>query len=86
MYTCKQASEMISNALDRNLTFSEWLNMKMHLSLCRGCRNFSQNIQVIEDVLRKQMEEGRGKLRLSDADRETIRQNLDLIIHADNQA
>jgi len=86
MYTCKQASEMVSNALDRKLMFSEWLNLKMHLSMCRKCRNFSQNIQVIEEILRMNMEEGQGELRLSDTDRKTIRQNLDVIMLSDKQS
>ncbi|MDX8396629.1 MAG: hypothetical protein R8K22_09465 [Mariprofundaceae bacterium] len=82
MYSCKEASEMVSRALDRKLTLSEWLNMKMHLSLCSKCRGFSQNIQIIEGILQKQREQGKDNISLSDVDRETIRQNIDVIMHS----
>lgn len=82
MYSCKKASEMVSNALDRNLKLSEWLNLKMHLSMCSKCRNFSQNIRIIEDTLQNLSEHGQSIFSLSDTDRKTIRQNLDVIMHS----
>lgn len=83
MYSCKEASEIISTALERKLTLSEWLNLKMHLSLCSKCRNYSQNIRVIEDILQRLRGQGQDEVRLSDADREIILQNFDVIMHSD---
>lgn len=47
MLSCKQASEVISQSLDRKLTTWERFNLKLHLFICKYCRYFSQQLQTL---------------------------------------
>jgi predicted anti-sigma-YlaC factor YlaD len=47
MLSCKQASEVISQSLDRKLTAWERFNLKLHLLICKYCRYFSQQLQTL---------------------------------------
>lgn len=38
--TCRETSELLSQAQDRALTMREKLLVHIHLPLCNGCRNF----------------------------------------------
>jgi len=44
MLTCRQASQLISESLDRRLTFSDRLKIRFHLFICDACNRF--NIQI----------------------------------------
>ena len=52
MLTCKQASQFVSISLDRPLSWSERLQLKVHLLLCNACRRFNQQLQILRAVLR----------------------------------
>lgn len=52
MLTCKQASQLVSISLDRPLSWSERLQLKLHLLLCNACRRFNQQLQMLRAVLR----------------------------------
>jgi predicted anti-sigma-YlaC factor YlaD len=52
MLTCKQASQFVSISLDRPLSWSERLQLKLHLLLCNACRRFNQQLQMLRAVLR----------------------------------
>ena len=47
MLDCKQASQLISQSLDRSLTLRERLSLKLHLFICEFCKRFSQHMQSI---------------------------------------
>ncbi len=47
MLSCKQASHIISQSLDRPLTMRERFALKLHLLICKYCKRFSQQIQTI---------------------------------------
>ena len=53
MLNCKQNSELLSQALDRPLTFREKLAMRLHLMMCRGCRNFEKQLAFIRKASRE---------------------------------
>ncbi len=42
MMNCKEATRMVSDGLDRDLTLSDKLRLQMHLLICSYCRNFSK--------------------------------------------
>ena len=54
MLSCKQASQIISQSLDRSLTMRERFALKLHLLICKYCKRFSQQIQTLR-VAMKQM-------------------------------
>lgn len=53
MLNCKQNTELLSQALDRLITFREKLTMRLHLMMCRGCRNFEKQLTFIRKASRE---------------------------------
>ncbi|MDP3679133.1 MAG: zf-HC2 domain-containing protein [Methylotenera sp.] len=45
--TCKQASQLISQSLDRPLTWSERVQLRFHLLICNACRHFKQQLNQL---------------------------------------
>lgn len=45
--TCRETSELVSQAQDRTLTFRERVLVRVHLPLCNGCRNFRAQLEFI---------------------------------------
>ena len=40
MLSCKEASQLVSQGLDRRLGVLERAALRLHLLICSGCRNF----------------------------------------------
>ena len=53
MLSCKQASQLVSQSLERKLNRRERFALRMHLWICRYCRRFSQQIQALRVMLRR---------------------------------
>lgn len=53
MLTCKQASQLISQSLDQPLSWSQRLQLKMHLLLCSACNRFRQQLLLLRAALLK---------------------------------
>jgi predicted anti-sigma-YlaC factor YlaD len=53
LYNCKQAHQMVSEGLDRQLTFSERLQLKLHLSMCHSCSNFNGQMLTLHRAMRQ---------------------------------
>lgn len=53
MLTCKQASELVSQSLDRSLTRSERWSLRFHLLICVACARFNRQLASIQAVMNK---------------------------------
>ena len=53
MLDCKQTSQLISQSLDRSLTFRERIALRLHLFICKYCKQFSQHLQTIRVALKQ---------------------------------
>lgn len=53
MLTCKEATRMCSEALDRKLSLSERLSLRMHLMMCSGCTNYQHQMSFIREMTRR---------------------------------
>ncbi len=53
MMNCKQATYLMSQSQDRQL--SRWQNiaLRMHLLICTGCNNFNRQLDFIRDACRR---------------------------------
>ena len=51
--SCREASEVLSRAQDRPLTFREKLVLYVHLPLCQGCRNFKAQLAFMRRAVRE---------------------------------
>ncbi len=53
MLTCKQASELVSQSLDRSLTRGERWSLRFHLLICVACARFNRQLASIQAVIDK---------------------------------
>ena len=53
MLTCKQASQIISQSLDRSLNWRELFALRLHLFICNYCNRFSQQLQTLRVALKR---------------------------------
>jgi predicted anti-sigma-YlaC factor YlaD len=53
MLNCKQATALMSMGMDRKLTLFERVGLRLHLSMCSGCRNFSKQMDFLRQSFRK---------------------------------
>lgn len=47
MLTCKQASQLVSQSLDRPLSWSERVQLRFHLLICNACQRFKQQLSQL---------------------------------------
>jgi predicted anti-sigma-YlaC factor YlaD len=47
MMNCKKATRLLSEAQDRELSLTEHAALKIHLMMCSGCSNFSQQLNLL---------------------------------------
>ncbi len=57
--TCKAATQLMSEAQDRSLTWPERSRLRFHLLFCSGCRHFQQHLEFIRQACRNIF--GRGE-------------------------
>jgi len=51
--TCREATELLSQAQDRALTVREKFTLYVHLPLCAGCRNFREQLDFMRQAVRE---------------------------------
>ena len=44
---CDESSQLMSDSLDRPLTWVERLALRLHLLICRNCRRFRRQVEFI---------------------------------------
>lgn len=52
MLTCKEASRLQSQALDRNLRLGERLTLRVHMGLCDACTKVGRQMDFLRRALR----------------------------------
>lgn len=58
--SCREASRLMSQGLDRKLGFAERVSLRVHLVICDGCQNFGRQITFLRRALRAAAEAGDG--------------------------
>lgn len=51
MLSCKQASQIISQSLDKPLSWSDRMKLKFHLSICDACTNFYRQLGLLKNAI-----------------------------------
>lgn len=52
MMNCQQATKLISESQERALSLPEKMNLKLHVMMCSGCRNFSLQVPFLGKAMR----------------------------------
>ena len=50
MLSCKEVSKLVSEGLDRDMTFRERMGVRLHLMMCRGCSRFLKQIRFLRKL------------------------------------
>ncbi len=56
MMNCKQATQMMSQELDRQLSWHERMALRFHVMMCNGCNNFRKQMAFIRKACRSRSE------------------------------
>jgi predicted anti-sigma-YlaC factor YlaD len=52
MMNCQQATRLLSDARERELSLKERAALKVHVMMCSGCRNFGKQMGILGDIAR----------------------------------
>jgi hypothetical protein len=55
MLTCKEVTRLISQGLDRELSFGERTALRVHFVICRGCRNVNRHLAFLRRAMQKRL-------------------------------
>ncbi len=72
---CEEADRLVSDSLDRQLTWSERVALKGHLAVCRACRRARRQLLILQQAMRRSLDAA-GDEMLSPEARDRIRQAL----------
>ncbi len=51
MRSCKDTARLLSDSRDQHLPFMTRLGLRMHVMMCRFCRRYDHQLDVIETVV-----------------------------------
>ncbi len=46
-------SALVSESMERKLSFREWLELRMHLALCGLCNGFAKQVRLLHEAARR---------------------------------
>ena len=52
MLSCKESARLLSQRMDRDLAFGERLALRVHLAICKGCRNADAQFAFLRQAVR----------------------------------
>lgn len=53
MLNCKEVTRVVSESQERKLSFSERVQLEMHLAMCKGCSNFRKQLDFLRMASRR---------------------------------
>ncbi len=53
MMNCMQATHLMSQELDRRLSWRERLALRVHVLICGGCHNFRKHMAFLRSAARR---------------------------------
>lgn len=74
MLSCEEVTRLVSQSLDRRLSWTERWGVRLHQLYCLGCRRFARQLVFLREAARRLQRD--DDLRLSENARERIRKAL----------
>jgi len=53
MLSCKEATQLVSQGLDRRLGFAERVALRLHLLICNGCTEFRKQTAFLRQAMKR---------------------------------
>jgi len=50
MINCQQATRLLSDAQERELSLMDRASLKLHVMMCLGCRNFAKQMGILREI------------------------------------
>jgi len=66
IFNCKEVSQLVSQSMDRELSFTKRMGVRFHLMMCRYCARFGQQLKRIRELIRSQEEDNIPPLIMDD--------------------
>ena len=51
--SCKEATRLVSQGLDREFGFGERVMLRVHLAICDGCTNFKDQVAFLRRAIQQ---------------------------------
>jgi predicted anti-sigma-YlaC factor YlaD len=55
--SCKEASRLLSQSMDRKMSVGELARLRLHLTLCDACRNFERQLKQLRQAVMRLFEQ-----------------------------
>lgn len=55
MFNCKDISQLVSDSMDRRLSWRQRLGIRFHLLMCRYCSRYQKQMFLLRRLLRQQV-------------------------------
>lgn len=52
MLNCRQVTRLYSESQERKLSLKEGMELKLHVMMCKGCRNFGEQMVALRQIMR----------------------------------
>ena len=53
MLSCKQASQLVSQSLERKLSYRQRFALFLHLMMCDACKLFSRQLRLLRQAMQR---------------------------------
>jgi hypothetical protein len=53
MISCREATRLVSLAMDTELPFAGRMRLRLHIFICKGCARFERQLLLIREALRR---------------------------------
>lgn len=61
MLSCKETTRLLSQSEDRRLAFGERVALRVHLAICKGCRNVNVQFRFLRQAVQQLSRDGDEK-------------------------
>jgi predicted anti-sigma-YlaC factor YlaD len=59
LLSCRETTRLVSQGLDRDLAFGERVALRMHFTMCTGCRRASRQMAFLRRAMQRLAEGAR---------------------------
>ncbi len=66
MLSCKEATQLVSEGLDRELSFWQRMSLRLHVLMCRACSRYTRQVKALDEAVSKHY---RGDLTVQEPER-----------------
>ncbi len=67
MTSCKESARLLSKSMEQSLSLWERMGLWFHLSMCRLCRGYSKDLQLLREAARGHAQAVETETAFSDA-------------------